>query len=144
MDNRGGEENCKAVANRLRKIRRVPAERIPLTPSPEHAKRRSNASCETKHRAPAAFRELPSWLQRVAQRTYLCENKIARPGPVVPDVSTCEQVALLRSCGGDSGGRLYFCSGSHVGCAPSLCGRHARRYSLSALSVVVDRLRSAV
>src|SRR5213083_96089 len=32
-DTRGGEENCKAAANRLRKIRRVPAERIQVTPA---------------------------------------------------------------------------------------------------------------
>src|SRR5262249_24793991 len=63
---RGGEENCKAVANRLRKIRPVPAEPIPLTPARRHARRPSNASFETKHRPPAAFRELPSWLRIIA------------------------------------------------------------------------------
>ena len=66
MDTRGGEENCKAAANRLRKIRRVPAERIPLIRSPAHARRPSSASFETKHRPPAAFRELPSWPRIIA------------------------------------------------------------------------------
>src|SRR6266487_5958263 len=85
MNDRGGEEKCKAVANRLRKIRRAPAERIPLTPSPEHAIPRSNATFETKHRPPAAFRELPSWLQRLAQSTRFCENK--NRGRDLPDLS---------------------------------------------------------
>src|SRR4029077_10404089 len=66
-DNRGGEESYTAAANRLRKIRRAPAARIPLTPARAHATPRSNASFETKHRPPAAFQELPSWLQRLAQ-----------------------------------------------------------------------------
>src|SRR5262249_54271361 len=65
-DTRGGEENCKAAANRLRKIRRVLAERIQVTPAPAHARRLSNASFETKHRPPAAFQELPSWLHIIA------------------------------------------------------------------------------
>jgi len=69
MDNRDGEENCKAVANRLRKILRLPFERIPLTPFRAHATPRSNAAFETKHRAPAAFPELASWLQSVTQQT---------------------------------------------------------------------------
>jgi hypothetical protein len=77
MDNRDAEENCKAVANTLRKIRKVPGERNPPTPSPEHATPRSNASFETKHRPLAAFQELPSWLQSVAERMQFCENKIA-------------------------------------------------------------------
>jgi hypothetical protein len=64
MNNRGGEENCKAVANRLRKIRRVPAERSPLIPARARAKPQSNASFETKHRPPAAFQELLSFTQR--------------------------------------------------------------------------------
>src|SRR5436190_2104972 len=61
MNNRGGEESYKAVANRVRKIRKAPAERIPLSPPRAHATPRSNASFETKHRPPAAFRELPSF-----------------------------------------------------------------------------------
>src|SRR6266516_870228 len=77
MNNLDGEENCKAAANRLRKIQRAPAARIPLTPARAHAIPRSNASFETKHRPPAAFRELSSWLQRLAQSTRLCENKIS-------------------------------------------------------------------
>src|SRR5256712_4434795 len=80
MDNRGGGENCRAAANKLRKIRRAPVERIPPTPCREHATPQSNASFETKHRPPAAFQELPSWLQRVAQRTLSSENKIVRSG----------------------------------------------------------------
>src|SRR5205823_10390702 len=68
MKSRGDEENCKAAANRLRKNRREPAWPIPLSPAPEHATQRSNASFETKHRPPAAFPELPSWPQSVAQR----------------------------------------------------------------------------
>jgi hypothetical protein len=55
MNDRGGEENCKAAANKLRKIPRAPAERIPLNPPRAHVKRRSNASFETKHRLPVAF-----------------------------------------------------------------------------------------
>ena len=66
MNDRDGEENYKAVANKLRKIRIVPGERIPLTPARAHATPRSNASFEMKHRPPAAFRELSSWLQTVA------------------------------------------------------------------------------
>src|SRR5204863_601335 len=63
MKNRGDEENCKAAANRIRKIPRAPAERIPLGPPRAHATPRSNASFETKHRPPAAFRELPSFMK---------------------------------------------------------------------------------
>src|SRR5213083_625361 len=70
-DTRGGEENCKAAANRLRKIRRVPAERIQVTPARARARRPSNASFETKHRPPAAFRELPSWLRIIAYGSAL-------------------------------------------------------------------------
>jgi hypothetical protein len=77
MENRGGEENCKAVANRLRRIRRVPAGRIPLTPSPERAKPQSNASFETKHRPPAAFQGLPSFTKRRPVNLIL-RDKIAR------------------------------------------------------------------
>ena len=63
MKSRGGEENCKAVANKLRKIQKAPFARIPLTPAPEHAKRRSNASFETKHRPPATFQGSLSFTQ---------------------------------------------------------------------------------
>ena len=91
MENRGGEGNCKGVANRLRKIRRVPAERIPLTPCPEHAKPRSNASFETKHHPPAAFQELPSFTKRRPMNAILREQ-IAQTGCVC-------------------------CRGSRVGCA---------------------------
>src|SRR6516162_859655 len=65
-DNRGDEENCKAVASKLRKIQRAPRERIPPTPSRAHAIPQSNASFETKHPPPAAFPELPSWLRIIA------------------------------------------------------------------------------
>src|SRR5436309_14242272 len=85
MDNRGGEENCRAAANKLRKIRRAPLERIRLNPCREHAIPRSNASFETKHPPPAAFQELPSWLQRVARRMRFSENKIVRTDAAVRD-----------------------------------------------------------
>ena len=62
-NDRGAEENCKAAANKLRKIRRVPAETIPLSPRSVHATRQSNASFETKHHPPAAFPELPSFVK---------------------------------------------------------------------------------
>src|SRR5205823_5095793 len=55
MKNRGGEENCKVAANKLRKIQRALAERIPLNPPRAHGTRPSNASFETKHHPPAAF-----------------------------------------------------------------------------------------
>jgi len=73
MNNRGGGENCKGVANRLRKIRRVPAGRTPLIPARARAKPRSNASFETKHRPPAAFRELLSFTQRRPMNVILRE-----------------------------------------------------------------------
>ena len=73
MNDRGGEENCKAAANRLRKIRRVPPDRILLTRPPAHAKPRSNASFETKHRPPAAFPELPSFTKGRAMNVILRE-----------------------------------------------------------------------
>jgi hypothetical protein len=73
MNNRGGGENCKAVANRLRKIRRVPAGQIPLIPARAHAIPRSNASFETKHRPPAAFQELLSFTQRRPMNVILRE-----------------------------------------------------------------------
>src|SRR5438067_11904871 len=73
MNDRGGEQQCKAVANRLRKIRRVPAERILLTPSRAHATPQSNASFETKHRPPAVFPELLSFTQRRATNVTLRE-----------------------------------------------------------------------
>src|SRR3989442_10090503 len=66
MKSLGGEGNCKGVANRLRKTRRAPHERIPLIRSPAHATPRSNASFETTHRLPAAFPELPSWPRIIA------------------------------------------------------------------------------
>src|SRR5205823_8498387 len=77
MNDRGGEENCKAVANRLRKIQRVPAERIPLTPSRAHATPQSNASFETKHRPPAAFPEWLSFTKRRSTNVILREQNRA-------------------------------------------------------------------
>jgi hypothetical protein len=77
MKNRGDEGKCKAAASRLRKIRRAPAERIPLTPCPEHAKPRSNASFETKHHPPAAFQELPSFTKRRSMNAILREQNRA-------------------------------------------------------------------
>src|SRR5438067_11885618 len=77
-NDRGAEENCKAAANTLRKIRIAPGERRPLNRVPERETRRSNASCETKHRLPAELQGLPSWGQSVAYETWFCENKIAR------------------------------------------------------------------
>src|SRR5690242_15956641 len=103
MKSRGDEENCRAVANRLHKIRRALAWRIPPNPAPGHAILRSNASFETKHRPPAVFQELPSWLQRVAQRTCLCENKIARArgctGQRRPPKDDATEFLLSRSLG---------------------------------------------
>src|SRR5262249_5687953 len=66
-NDRGGEENCKAAANTLRKIRKAPAERRPRVP--RHETPRSNASFETQHHPPEEFPELPSWEQRVAHQT---------------------------------------------------------------------------
>src|SRR5258708_1259923 len=77
-NDRGAEENCKAAANMLRKIRKAPGERRPLNRVPLHETPRSNASFETKHRLPAEFQGLPSWGQSVAYETWFCENKIAR------------------------------------------------------------------
>lgn len=77
-NDRGAEENCKAAANTLRKIRKAPVERRPQFRVPRHETPRSNASFETKHRLPAAFLGLPSWEQSVAHETWFCENKIAR------------------------------------------------------------------
>src|SRR5215467_14060739 len=65
---RDGEENCKAAANTLRKIRTAPAEQTPLNRVPRHETPRSNASFETQHRPPAEFPGLPSWEQSVAHR----------------------------------------------------------------------------
>src|SRR4030095_16818761 len=62
-NDRDGEENCKAAANRLRKIRRVPFERFPLRPRSARARRPSNASFETKHPPPAVFQESLSFTQ---------------------------------------------------------------------------------
>src|SRR5438094_10290838 len=87
MNDRGGEQKCKAVANRLRKIRRVPAERIPLTPSRAHATPQSNASFETKHRPPAAFPELLSFTQRRSTNSILREQNRASSLTVVVAVA---------------------------------------------------------
>src|SRR5215469_13484432 len=64
-----GEENCKAAANTLRKIRTAPAERRPLNRVPRHEAPRSNASFETQHRLPAEFPGLASWEKSVAYQT---------------------------------------------------------------------------
>src|SRR5262249_7437160 len=77
-NDRGGEENCKAAANTLRKIRKELAERRPLNRVPRHETPRSNASFETQHRLPAKFPGLPSWERSVVHETRFCENKIAR------------------------------------------------------------------
>ena len=77
-NDRGAEENCKAAANTLRKVRKAPDGRRPLNRVPRHGIPRSNASFETKHRPPAEFPELPSWEQSVAYETCYCENKIVR------------------------------------------------------------------
>src|SRR6266568_38818 len=74
----GAEENCKAAANTLRKIRKAPGEKRSLNRVPRRETPRSNASFETKHRLPAEFQGLPSWGQSVAYETWFCENKIAR------------------------------------------------------------------
>src|SRR4030095_15284813 len=68
-NDRDGEENCKAAANTLRKIRKVPAEKRPLIRVPRHETPRSNASFETPHPPPAKFQGLPSWEQSVAHQT---------------------------------------------------------------------------
>src|SRR5207253_8601728 len=91
MNARGGEENCKAAANRLRKIRRVPAERILLTPPPAHAKRRSNASFETKHRPPAAFPELLSFTKRRSTNVILRESNRAGSSSFSRILGRCPQ-----------------------------------------------------
>jgi hypothetical protein len=78
MNDRGGEENCKAAANRLRKIPRVPAERILLSPFRAHATPRSNASFETKHLPPATFQESLSSSQRRPMNVILREENRAR------------------------------------------------------------------
>src|SRR5207249_10335150 len=80
MNDRGGEQKCKAAANRLRKIQREPAERIPLTPSRAHATPQSNASFETKHRPPAAFPEWLSFTQRRATNVTLRRSEERRVG----------------------------------------------------------------
>src|SRR5207247_4954345 len=95
-NDRGGEQKCKAVANRLRKIRRVPAERIPLTPSRAHATPQSNASFETKHRPPAAFPELLSFTQRRSTNVTLRELNRARCGSVVAAVSAATGMQATR------------------------------------------------
>src|SRR5882724_2597661 len=68
-NDRGAEENCKAAANTLRKIRKAPGERRPPIRVPRRETPRSNASFETKHRPPAEFLGLPSWEQSVAHGT---------------------------------------------------------------------------
>jgi len=68
-NDRGAEENCKAAANTLRKVRKAPGGRRPLNRIPRHGIPRSNASFETKHRPPAEFPELLSWEQRVNRET---------------------------------------------------------------------------
>ena len=67
-NDRGAEENYKAAANTLRKIRTVPAEQNRLKRLPRHDTPRSNASFGTQHRPPAEFPGLPSWEQSVAHR----------------------------------------------------------------------------
>src|SRR5262245_2056789 len=64
-----GEENCKAVANTLRKIQTAPAEQRPPNRVPRHETPRSSASFETQHRPPAEFQGLLSWEQSVAHET---------------------------------------------------------------------------
>src|SRR5438067_9152502 len=118
MNDRGGEQKCKAVANRLRKIRRVPAERILLTPSRAHATPQSNASFETKHRPPAAFLELLSFTQRRATNVTLRELNRARCGSVVAAVSIervvgsrrfrCARIKNSRIRAGSSGSACRF------------------------------------
>ena len=68
-NDRGGEENCKAAANTLRKIRKAPGEQRLLIRVPRHETPRSNASFETTHRLPAAFQGLLSWEKSVAHET---------------------------------------------------------------------------
>src|SRR6516162_212885 len=61
-----GEENCKAAANTLRKIRPTPSEQRPLNRVAGHETPPSSASFETQHHPPVEFQGLPSWEQRVA------------------------------------------------------------------------------
>ena len=68
-NDRDGEENCKAAANTLRKIRPTPAEQRPLNRVPGHETPPSSASFETQHHPPVEFQGLPSWEQRVAHET---------------------------------------------------------------------------
>ena len=76
-DDRGGEEKCIAAANKLRKTQKVHAEQRTRNRLRRHAIRQSNASFETKHRLPAAFQGLPSWVESVAHQMLFGENKIA-------------------------------------------------------------------
>jgi hypothetical protein len=76
-DGRDAEEKCKAAANTLRKIQKVPPGRMTPNRLSPHAVRPSNASFETKHRLPVAFRGSPSWVESVVHETLFCENKIA-------------------------------------------------------------------
>src|SRR5438034_11733789 len=71
-NDRGAEENCKAAANTLRKIRKAPGERRPLNRVLWRATPRSNASFETEHRLPAECQGLPSWGQSVGYDTWFC------------------------------------------------------------------------
>ena len=96
MKNRGGEENCKVAANRLRKIRRAPAERIPLSPRRAHVIRPSNASFETKHRPPVAFQGSLSFRQRRLSRAILREKSPERELVRVPNALRTLQPAGRR------------------------------------------------
>jgi hypothetical protein len=80
MKNRGGEENCKAAANKLRKIQRALAETIPLSPRRAHATRPSNASFETKHHPPAAFPGSLSFTE--GRRTHAILPEKSRENPL--------------------------------------------------------------
>jgi hypothetical protein len=61
----------------LHKTRPAPGERIPLTLRPARAKRRSNASFETKHRPPAAFPGLLSFAKRRRTKMFWREQNHA-------------------------------------------------------------------
>src|SRR5215469_8541942 len=78
MDDRGGEENYKAAANRPRKIQQAPAEQRALNRLPRHATPRSNASFETKHRPPAAFLGSPSCYEAWPNRADFARIKSRR------------------------------------------------------------------
>ena len=63
MNDRDGEEKCKAAANRLHKIQKELPGRSRPTPARVRVKRLSNASFETKHHPLAAFPGLLSFTQ---------------------------------------------------------------------------------